>query len=235
MKKILNSKQKILWLFIIIFVCFISFEGSIIAKYKKGPYRSSDQFINDTVSTRGFHVDVTVVYYNQEYLHQIDVNQVNNIHKIYSSDNSNYVANYETGDLTTGDLVFHIPMAKVTDIFTLLENAKESTQVSSTEKDYVISKETINDYLLNLSVNLINDGSYAYPMAEEDVHVQVYKIDKYLNKIFLKLCDDLSIEYDFSNYNEIGEKRETPPVDLPNPNILEETIDFSTWDFFKQV
>lgn len=231
----MKNKWQYVWLFVFVIICLLSFGGSIIAENKKGPYRSSDEFLSDTVSSRAFHIDIAVVDNSKVYNHQIDVDQVSDIHTIKSTGNSTYVANYRTGDLQIGDMIFHIPMAKATDIFNLLEEAKEVTQVSDTEKDYIISQEAINNYLLETSANLINDGSYTYPLAEQDVKVQVYKDGKYLTRIFYQLQNSLSIEYQFSNYNDIEREKEIPPVDLPNPNILEETIDFSTWNFFRQV
>lgn len=71
--------------------------------------------------------------------------------------------------------------------------------------------------MLETSANLINDGSYTYPLAEQDVKVQVYKDGKYLTRIFYQLQNSLSIEYQFSNYNDIEREKEIPPVDLPEP------------------
>lgn len=95
----MKNKWQYVWLFVFVIICLLSFGGSIIAENKKGPYRSSDEFLSDTVSSRAFHIDIAVVDNSKVYNHQIDVDQVSDIHTIKSTGNSTYVANYRTGDL----------------------------------------------------------------------------------------------------------------------------------------
>lgn len=230
----MRNKRHFVWLIAVVIVCIVSFGGSIIAENKTGPYRSSDEFLNDTVSTREFHIDITVNDNQKKYSHQIDVDQVNDVHTITSTGNSTYIANYRTGTLEAGNMTFHIPMAKATDIFKLLEEAKDTTQVSDTEKDYIISQDVMNNYLLETSANLINDASYTYPLADQDIKVQVYKNEKYVTRIFYQLRNDLSVEYQFSDFNEVKKENDNLEDGLPNLTLYLE-YDYDVWNFLNQI
>lgn len=182
----------------------------------KSNYTSSDSDLNKTLELAEFHIQVEVSQNSEKHIYEIDVDQIDNIHRIVNDGILNYVADYNQNELTIGENTISLKMAKVTDIFALLEQASKE-KVDSNHLRYTIPQEIFTRYLLDTSVNIMNSGTYTYPVAEEDIVVDVEMNNQYIGKLEYKL-NDISVQYLFSQYNELEKPaydKELLATDLP--------------------